>query len=361
VSLSCALLFGTTVARAEAELPVRLEFGQCPDLDETEVRRVATAELQGQPSASSGPNVLEIGVTCEGPRVIIRVKDPLSRKAVQRSFNLSMSDPPARSRLVAIAATELVLASWAELQVGRPLTVPPEGGSPRELDRRVASVAITRVRTRAVAPSESGASQTPAVPAGPDKPTAYEPTERRWYDLESPNDRMLRVTAVVSGREFFKLPGLLWGGGLRVGEERFRFMSWSADALVESGTVGKPDSHYDLFTATVGGALLLWARSGPITARLGVGLRAGLAEVGGTASSVAPWGWPLGTSSVTIRFSRQLVLDLAGEAGYVVLGSGHAGQSDLKGGWFSGQIGVGFVPSPNPPRAARGTGAATAE
>jgi hypothetical protein len=327
---------------------VRLEVGQCPDLDAAEIRRLATAELSAQPAAAGDPGVLDIGVVCDGPRVTIRVKDPLSRKLVQRSFNLSASDPPARSRLVAIAATELVLASWAELEVGRRLTVAPEGGVPSDEDRRVASVALTHMPPIIGPAVRAGA---PAIP--------YEPLDRRWYDLESPIDRMFRVTAVVSTRKFFNLPGLLWGGGVRLGEERFHFMSWSADVLFESGTVGHQDNPYRLFTATAGGSLLLWARIGPITGRIGGGLRAGLAEVGGSASSVAPWGWPLGTSSITFRITRHLVIDLTGEAGYVVLPG--ARQQTLTGGWFSGQLGLGIVPSPNPPRAAKLTGAAAAE
>jgi hypothetical protein len=96
-----------------------------------------------------------------------------------------------------------------------------------------------------------------------------------------------------------------------------------------------------------------------VTGRLGAGLRAGIAEVGSTASSVAPWGWPLGTSSISFRLSPHFVLDIAGEAGYVVLPSGQAHQSDLRGGWFSGQVGIGLVPSPKAP--ARATAAARAE
>ncbi|HVW23820.1 MAG TPA: hypothetical protein VHC69_00525 [Polyangiaceae bacterium] len=345
MSLSCALLLGSPALRAEADLPVRVQIGECPDLDAAEIRRIASVELRARPSDAEGPDVLDIGVTCDGPRVVIRVKDPLSRKAVQRSFNLGLSDPKARSRLVAIAATELVLASWAELQVGRPLTVPPEGGAPGEGERRVASVALTQTLPHAQAGARAASAPVPSAP--------YEPYQRHWYDLEAPPDRMFRVVAVASGRKFFRLPGLLWGGGVRAGEERFHFMSWSADGIIETGSVGSPSNRYDLLTATVGGALLVWARVGPVTGRVGVGLRAGIAEVGSTASSVAPWGWPLGTSSISIRLSRHFVFDIAGEAGYVVLPSGHAGQADLKGGWFSGQLGVGMVPAPNAPARAR--------
>ena len=343
MGLSCALACLSSAARAEVDLPIKLELGECPDLDATEVRRIATAELRAQPASNSGPDVLEIGVTCEGPRVVIRVKDPLSRKAVQRSFNLALSDPKARSRLVAIAATELVLASWAELAVGRPLTVPPEGGAPGEADRRVASVALTHV-----APREPGA------PVPERAASQYEPFERRWYDLEAPSDRMFRITAAGSTRKFFGRPGLLWGGGLRMGEERFHLMSWSADLLVESGSVGTTDNRYSIFTTTIGGALMLWGRIGPITGRIGAGLRAGVAAVSGNATSVAPWGWPLGTSSISLRITRHLVIDLIGEGGYVVLPSGRSGQPDIKGGWFSGQVGIGFVPAARPRRVVPG-------
>lgn len=338
MSLSCALLLTAGQSRAAPDLPVKLLVGECPDLDEAEIRRIAAAELRAQPSAESGPNVLEIAVTCEGPRVLIRVQDPLSRKGVQRSFNLGLSDPKARSRLVAIAATELVLASWAELEIGRPMTVPPEGGVPTDAEKRkAAEIAAARLGIK-LAPGEPGVKEA-VVP--------YEPKQRHWYDVETPADRMFRFSAVVSARKFFDQPGLLWGGGLRLGEERFRFISWAADVLIESGTVGTGDTKYSLLTSTIGGSLLLWGRIGPVTGRLGAGLRAGFAEVGGSASSVAPWGWPLGTSSISFRMDNGLVFDLTGEAGYVVLPAANPGQPDLRGGWFSGQIGIGYAPRPS--------------
>jgi hypothetical protein len=362
VSLSCALFLGAGRARADPDLPVRLVLGECPDLDEAEVRRITAAELRARPSTESGPDVLEVGVNCNGPRVVIRVQDPLSRKGVSRSFNLGLSDPRARSRLVAIAATELVLASWAELQIGRPLTVEPEGGMPTEAEKRAVrkfidaqSVGDVRVDIRAepvpvsvppTAPAENG---TPPIP--------YEPSQRRWYEVESPSDRMFRVMAIASTRKLFTRTGLLWGGGVRVGEERFRFFSWSADMLFENGTVG---GNYSIFTATAGGSLFLWGRLGFVTGRIGAGLRAGLAEVGGVASTVAPWGWPLGTSSISIRIGPGVVLDLCGEGGYVVIPSERTGQADIKGGWFSGQVGFGFTPS-SPPRPSRERAAAEAE
>jgi hypothetical protein len=332
----CALLLGARIAHANPDLPVRLALEGCPDLDEGEVRRIVGAELRTRPATESGPNVLGIEVACAGPRVTIRVTDPLSRKAVQRSFNLGLSQPPARARLVAIAATELVLASWAELDVGAPLTVEPEGEKPAAADERAA---------RELAAARRQVNQKPYAKPTPIEPaTPYEPPVRHWYDLDSPNDRMFRVGMLTSARTFFTQPGLLWGGGLRVGEERFKLISWSADLLLEAGTVGGEGNHYDIVTATAGGALLLWGRLGPFTGRIGAGLRAGIAQVGGSASSVAPWGWPLGTSSITVRIDRYVALDFSGESGYVVLPGATGQQRDLRSGWFAGQVGFAYTP-----------------
>lgn len=331
----CALLLSARSAHANPDLPYRLSLEACPELAEAEIRRIVSAELRARPSSETGPNVLEIDVTCDGPRVSIGVQDPLSRKAVQRAFNLGLAEPPARARLVAIAATELVLASWAELEVGAPLTVQPEGAKPAPADERAArELAAARLRV----------GQRPyAKPTPVSTEPAYEPTVRHWYDLDSPNDRMLRVVTLGSARTFFTQPGLLWGGGIRIGEERFKLISWSADLMLEAGTVGAQGNHYDIVTATAGGALLLWGRLGPFTGRIGAGLRAGIAQVGGSASSVAPWGWPLGTSSISIRIDRYVAFEISGEGGYVVLPGG-TGQRDLRSGWFAGQLGFAYTP-----------------
>jgi hypothetical protein len=311
-------------AAAQIEPLVMLRVDRCDDLSEAEVRRIVNAELGAAPASARGPGVTEVTVECDASRVVIRVSDPLTRKGVQRSFDLSLSDSRARGRLVAIAATELVLASWSELGRSKKLEVEPEGPTPPP----AATTAARRVAERR-------------------EEDPYEPRTRSWYDADTPEDRMFRVVALASMRAFFAHPGALWGGGVRIGEERFRFLGWSLDMLFERGAIGEPGSRFDAFTTTVGGALFAAARSGPVTGRIGAGLRAGIAgaspgpQTTGT-STLAPWGWPLGTAAVTFRLGSSIVLDLSGEAGYVVL----AGPNDLRlrGGWFSGQLGLGFLP-----------------
>ena len=318
-------------AAAAAGPPVLLELDRCDELNEVELRRIVAAELGAAPSDAGGPEVTRVTVRCSGPRVAIAVGDPLSRKAVQRSFDLGLADPRARARLVAIAATELVLASWAELRSNPHPHVEPEGERPSEGTTRAARALVAERYER------------------------YEPKAVRWYDAETPGDRMLRVMAVASARAFFLHPGTLWGGGVRVGEERFRFVSWAADLAVESGNVRSADTVFHVQTASGGGWLMAYLRGAPITARVGAGLRLGVAGASGR-SSLAPWGWPLGVACVSVRMGPA-VLDLSGEAGYVALPVEGRGES-IRGTWFSGQVGLGFVIPQGPADGERAAGAA---
>jgi hypothetical protein len=316
------------VAPAHADEPplVMLELSHCDELEETEVRRIVAAELGARAANIAGQDVTQITVRCEGTRVAIHVEDPLSRKAVQRSFDIGLSDPRARARLVAIAATELVLASWVELETNRHPHVEPTGAEASPAAKKAAREIAKDLLTE-----------------------AYEPKIRNWYETETPKNRMLRLVPLFSARSFFDYKGTLWGGGVRIGEERFRFLSWAADVLLESGTIQGTDTDYQVTTGTLGATLFAYAHSGYLTGRIGAGLRTGFAGStplrgggpGGT-SSLVPWGWPLGAASVTLLLARGFGLDLSGEGGYVVLPA-RGGGATLSGFWVSGQIGITIV------------------
>jgi hypothetical protein len=292
------------LVQAEVQPPVLLRLDKCDDLDEAEIRRITAAELGARPTDSGGADVTEVNVACDMSHVVIRVRDPLSRKAVQRSFNLGLSDPRARSRLVAIAATELVLASWAELQTNPKPHVEPDGPTPPQ-------------------PSLQAARQIASEYA-----TSYQPKLRTWYDADTPEDRSFRIVALASTRSFFGHPGTLWGGGVRVGEERFRFLSWSADLLLERGTIGSSQGLFDVSTTTLGGVAATTPRDAQSS----------------TGPSLAPWGWPLGTASVSLRLAAAWVIDVSCEAGYVVLPIQGPSDKTISGGWYSAQFGIGYVP-----------------
>jgi hypothetical protein len=169
-----------------------------------------------------------------------------------------------------------------------------------------------------------------------------------WYQTETPSDRMLRLMFLGSVRSFFDRNGTLWGGGARIGEERFRAVSWSADFLFETGDVRTGAGEYHVESGTLGAWLLLYKRWGIFTGRVGAGLRlvamASSArtpgEPGGS-TTIAPWGWPLAASSVTLKLAPWFVVELSGEVGYAVLPVPNASDPGVRGAWFSGQFGVG--------------------
>lgn len=316
-----AILSWSRAAHAAAP-PVRVTVENCEAIDEAEVTRIVSAELGASPS-SNGNTVTEVLVSCERSRVIVRVRDPISRKAIQRSFDIGLSDPKARSRLVALASSELILASWAELRLNPRLRVIPEGPEPSPKMVQAARETVDDFK--------------------------WEPKPKHWYEAETPKERMARLVFLGSVRGFFDGTGTVWGGGARVGEERFRAVSWAIDFLFETGTVRTNDAKYKVETGTLGAWLLLYKRWGFFTGRIGAGLR--LVAVSSTSltpatpqgsTTIAPWGWPLAATSMTFRITETLVADLSGEAGYAVLPVPSASDAGVRGWWFSGQAGFGF-------------------
>jgi hypothetical protein len=357
VSFFAALLLATRTAGAAAP-PVHLEVEACPSLDAKSVQRIFSADLGSATTSESGPDVTEVTITCEGNRVTVRVRDPISRKTVKRSFDPKSFGTQAESRIVAIAASELVLASWAELSANPAPMVPPEGPPPSE---SAVETARTFVRERSSTDAQAGTP--PTVTAPNPAPAVTEPGDNEQPEVigagagplpdEHPQNHVSsspvvfdRVTAVVSFRSFFKGDGTLWGGGARFGRERFGVVSWALDALVENGILLEHDEKDDgkdeiqkhnATSVTVGGWLCFYAHAGPATFRAGGGLRAGVLTLH-DGPIPAIWGWPMFVASQTLSF-RSLVIDFSGEAGFASL----SGKPSLQGTWVSGQVGLGIA------------------
>jgi hypothetical protein len=177
----------------------------------------------------------------------------------------------------------------------------------------------------------------------------WEPKPKHWYEAETPKDRMARIVFLGSVRGFFDGTGTIWGGGARLGEERFSAVSWSVDFLFETGDVRTNAATYQIETGTLGAWLLLYKRWGFFTGRVGAGLR--LVAVSSTthttgapkgSTTIAPWGWPLAATSMSFRIASSLVADISGEAGYAVLPVPSASDAGVRGWWFSSQLGFGF-------------------
>ncbi len=327
--------------------PVRVLLRECAEFREAEVERVLSAELAlaSTPREGAAREPTWVVARCAGSRVVLEVNDPLSRKTVQRSFDLSTSSPKARGRLVAIAAAELVLASWAELSQRPKLRVEPEGAPPDPDETRAA---IERVRRPSVAARASETEEMALLPVRPSGRPAPMPGDRAG----------LRVVALGSGRGFTNHAGMLYGGGIRFGGEAAEYSGWALDALVETGSLATSGSgRFRVDTWTVGGMLYLCGGLGRhLTVRGGAGLRAGLAvsssqavsmselaPKAGTRNSPAIWGWPMLAASSSLRVGR-FVLDLSGEGGYSALPVSSATRGpSIRGIWFGGQVGVGVA------------------
>jgi hypothetical protein len=353
LSALCALGF-PNVALAQAELRVHVEVRDCGELSQPEIRRVLAAELNAQLAEEHSPDVTRIVIECRGARTVLRVGDPLTRKVVQRTIDLGSSDPPARGRLVALATAELVLASWTELESNPTPKVEPAGPPPPPA-ARAAARQVARRRTSAPpnAPAAPPLPRNEVPPPAPRRPPGSEPPyDERWPDpqdwgIDDPSpDRGFRVVGLISARAFFAYEGILWGGGLRVGEERFKTVGWTLDALAESGEIDASGTDLRVDTATIGGGMNLYARSPAVIGRIGVGIRMGFARtqvdtLEAANASFAPWGWPLGSLGLTLR-ARRTVIELSGEGSYVALPV--APGASVQGGWFGIQVGIGVLP-----------------
>jgi len=340
--LVCAPAFA-----AEPALVIRLRLESCLGVDAAEVERVLAAELGAHLGASGAEVVTEVTARCSGARLVLEVSDPISRKTLRRSFEWSSALGPGRSRLVGIAASELVLASWAELELNPTPKVEPEG---QPASPAAALAARDRLRRRvppAPVARELGPSTVDVEPSG----EVITPGER-WFQARKPEDRRLRTLGLVSMRRFLNRDGTLWGGGVRVGQEPLVATSWAADTIYETGSIqDRSGRSFDIDTWTLGAQLLLAGQLDPVTLRAGIGLRAGIVfsalngEDSFRDSAVAPWGWPFLALSATLT-ARRFVLDLTGEGGYVALpvSQSTATATVFRGVWVSAQVGVGIIP-----------------
>jgi hypothetical protein len=122
----------------------------CGDLDEGEIERLLVLELNA--SGLEDPTVvLTVRFECEGSTVLVTARDPLTSKQLAREIPAPSEGTVGREREIALAASQLFLASWLELLLkNRPPAaeegVPAEAVSAAE-EAASAAVAVSRART----------------------------------------------------------------------------------------------------------------------------------------------------------------------------------------------------------------------
>jgi hypothetical protein len=309
------------------------DIRDCPNLSEREVRRVLSAELRMELSTRPAPPT-SVVIRCDDTRVTLRVYDGITRKTLERTFNFQTASRKAWSRLIGIAAAELVVVSWTELDAMPAPRVEPEGAAVQ---------ATLRQGARSVARSYTDWS--------PERPPAADVTGPPPAPYRSVDQ--LRVLALASGLGFLSSDDLLWGGGGRVGYDYRAGFGWTVDGLFMHGTFSEPSGTYGIDTTMIGAAVLASHQWRRWSVRAGGGLRIGMVwttpeESDGSAgaASVVPWGWPLAVVSISLRPSSRWTLELSTEASYAVLpvsrGSAGLEQPAIGGAWLSVQLGIGW-------------------
>ncbi|MFZ5891551.1 MAG: hypothetical protein ACOY0T_10910 [Myxococcota bacterium] len=320
----------------------------CGEIREAEVERIVAAELGSQSANEPEPtDPTWILGSCQGSRVLLEVVDVVSRKTLRRNFDFGRASPKARARLIAIASSELVLASWAELALHPHLRVEPEGPAPLPERKQAASARASQPHEHetpldiAAAEAWAGSEDLPPAP------------RQRWFDELPPERRRFRITALGSMRNFFTTDGALLGGGLRLSEERLVLTCWSLDALYETGAFELGGRDYRVDSWSLGGMLYVYGRGRFVTGRIGAGLRAGLSAATTTQSSpeglppppstrvLTPWGWPMLAASASLG-RPPIAFELAIESGYVAVPIAPSSQGgvSLRGVWFAAQVGL---------------------
>jgi hypothetical protein len=300
---------------------VALAMDPCVTAPATEVRRILGIDLGALLDDAAGPpsDVTRAAIGCQAALVELRVDDPITGKSLTRAIDLSSTPPPARARLLALAVSELITASWTELETNAQPAVPPQGAVASPAARLSALGAVEKHRP----------------------PPALRP---------------LRVVALASGQFFFTQAGALWGGGLRVGQDRGRGLAWAVDALAHHGSAQTALGDVVADTISVGPMALYQHRWPRVALRIGGGARGGAARLEGQPGApgvhgAAVWsGWlgPLAAASLTVAPASRLALELGLEGGYVVVPFGGrvdgVRQVAIDGAWIGAQLGVGLFP-----------------
>jgi hypothetical protein len=166
VAALATLSVAESPAQAGDQLQVSFDPGSCArDYDGPAMRRafafeLATSSADAELVSSAGDAaVTRIALACEGEVAELTIEDPVTGKSLKRRIQVATTAASARPRLLALAAHELLVASWIELQVAAPK---PETAGP-------VATAGTRARARRVArrvlPGPSWALETSALGA----------------------------------------------------------------------------------------------------------------------------------------------------------------------------------------------------
>jgi hypothetical protein len=84
-------------------------------------------------------NLTTVWLSCTAAGIELHLEDGLTRKSMTRVVDIARVEPASRSRLLALAVAEFVVASWVELRMAEPSAIEPVGPAPPSSATRLAS------------------------------------------------------------------------------------------------------------------------------------------------------------------------------------------------------------------------------
>jgi hypothetical protein len=353
---------------------VSLHIDPCVAVDPTEVRRIAAIELDAQLAEEAEPDTTRVRVTCDGPFVRVEAVDPITGKSLARAVHLETAMLSARPRLLAIAVAELVSASWTELAYNPRPQVPAASPAPSD-EAKAAALHTVRERAPDSVPGASrGVASPPAAPSssaiashttfvtstGEGLPPPSATSLTYVAPPESPRSpdavRAFRIEGLFEVRRL-PVPGVTsLGVGVAVSRRVRGPIGVELDLLGDHGEATTLLGDVSLDTLSLGPSVFLETERGRFTLRGGAGLRVGLADLSGHASSSgdvvsrsfwSPWGGPFASASGYLAIVRGVALTLGaqlGDAPFPVTGRVIVGTAEtdvsLVGAWFEARAGV---------------------
>ncbi len=312
--LVCAL----SVARADPSGGVSLRVDPCVAADPALVDQLFRVELRTSLADSDTADSLagtRVEIGCADDLVEITVHDPITGKSLTR--RISPGQPAGRERLLALAAMELLVASWVELATTPEPVVPGvDSTAPVTARQKARSAVRRRFPTLAQAPAWS---------------TTVE----------------LLGAAQLGGE-------LQLGGGARLVRDHRRGFGWSVDVVATRGRASVTLGEVTLGSVGASAGFHATGQRGVWRWRAGGGGRMTLVQMAGDSERgdvlgrhlTGFAGGPLVRGELQVEPVADLALGLAVESGYNLLAvrgqvDGAAGTS-VDGPWLGLQLGGGW-------------------
>jgi hypothetical protein len=310
-------------AAPSGRAPLRLQFERCPEIDQAMVGQVVVTELSASLAEESrGGAVTTATAQCTDGQVLLTVDDPVTGKSSARTVDLAGQPRGLRSRLLGLAISEAVLASWIELQLRRepPAAPLPDAVSADDRDE-AAAIAVQRLQVR-----PAGAALTP-------RQFAVGPTVR-WF-----SSGLLTVGLAAGARHWF---------------DRYRLAGLGLEVEASYGRHDVPGvAHADAGSLALAPGLSVRSDFDSFAVMASTGLRLGLARLSAepVASSRSAhaafrgFAGPFLAMEVTVPLLRAWFLRGSVETGYALLPA--RGRLDstavvgIEGSWLGGALALG--------------------